>query len=284
MKTNERSTENLTQSPLAKRRSPKYLLAIALFVGALLLTLLLTYGSSLSSSIESLVSTLENSYHQWLEHQDNQNPLVVIPLAFAGGMIASISPCILALLPVNLSYIGTLQITSKRDAFSKAGLFVLGAVTLFSILGLFSSLAAAIFVVYRGHVNIAVGAIIIVMGLSLVGLIRLPLPQINPSLAIAGPYGVGLTFALVTSPCASPVLISVLAIAATSGSDLLSVSTMVSYALGYTAIIFCASVFTGIVKQTRRLLQYSEWITRIGSTILIVAGMYYIVTGIRWFL
>jgi cytochrome c-type biogenesis protein len=80
------------------------------------------------------------------------------------------------------------------------------------------------------------------------------------------------------------VLFSVLAIATTSGSSSLSVLAMVSYALGYTAIIFCASLFAGIVKQTRKLLHYSEWITRIGSAILIVAGIYYIVTGIRWFL
>jgi cytochrome c-type biogenesis protein len=57
---------------------------------------------------------VENSYQQWLDKQDTTNPLVLFPLAFIGGLIASISPCILAMLPVNLSYIGTRNIIASE--------------------------------------------------------------------------------------------------------------------------------------------------------------------------
>lgn len=121
------------------------------------------------------------------------------------------------------------------------------------------------------------------MGLSFAGLFHLPLPPTQVSLPVAGPYSVGLTFALVSSPCASPVLFAVLAAAAATGSQILSTLTMVSYALGYTAVIFFASLFTGLVKQSRILLSQSEWVTRLGSAALLLAGGYYLVTGIRWF-
>jgi cytochrome c-type biogenesis protein len=58
---------------------------------------------------------------------------------------------------------------------------------------------------------------------------------------------------------------------------------MVSYALGYTAVIFFASLFTGLVKQSRVLLQHSDWVMGLGSLVLILAGAFYVVSGIRWF-
>jgi cytochrome c-type biogenesis protein len=122
-----------------------------------------------------------------------------------------------------------------------------------------------------------------VMGLWLMGVIKLHLPQMNMNLPKAGPYGVGLTFALVSSPCASPVLFGVLAAAAATGSQVLGTLTMVSYALGYTSLIFLASLFTGLAKQSNKLLKHSEGIIRFGSVALILTGAYYLFTGTQWF-
>jgi cytochrome c-type biogenesis protein len=60
--------------------------------------------------------------------------------------------------------------------------------------------------------------------------------------------------------------------------------TMVCYALGYTRLIFLSSLFTGLVKQSRGVLQYSEGIIRLGSVALILTGMYYLVIGSQWLL
>lgn len=256
-----------------------------LFGGLVLLGLVIALVATepISREIERSISLMENSYQQWLDKQDITNPLVLFPLAFIGGLIASISPCILALLPINLSYIGTRNIKSRQDALSKASLFVLGVVTILSLFGLASSFAGAVMVEYRGYINLGVGAIILVMGLSLLGIIKLPLPEVKADASGFGPYGVGVTFALVSSPCASPVLFAVLAAAAATGSQVLGTLTMVSYALGYTIIIFLSSLMAGLVKQTRLLLDYSEWIIRIGSAALILAGGYYLVVGSLWF-
>jgi cytochrome c-type biogenesis protein len=253
----------------------------ALFL--LFLVVALVNIGPVADAMEHWVTMLGNDYQKWLSNQDTSNPFVLLPLAFAGGLLASVSPCILALLPVNLSYIGTCKITSRWDAFLKAGAFVLGAVTVLSLFGLFSSFANLVIVDYKGYINIAVGLIIFLMGLSLLEVIRLPLPQVNLDLPIAGPYGVGFTFALVSSPCASPVLFAVLATAAASGSQLIGTLAMASYALGYTAIIFLSSLFTGLAKQAKTLLEYSETIIRVGSAALLLTGAYYIVTGGLWF-
>lgn len=248
------------------------------------LVLVLLTNGSVSQGLEHSISLAENSYQQWFSNQDTTNPLVLMPLAFVGGLLASVSPCILALLPVNLSYIGTRNITSRRDALLNAGLFVLGNVIVLSLFGLVSSFASVVIVEYRGHVNVVVGAIILFMGIGLLGLIQIPLPRIHIDGSHWGPFGVGLTFALISSPCSSPVLFAVLAASSTSGSQLLAVLTMASYAFGYTAIIFLASLLAGFAKQARLLLQHSELITKLGSIALILAGIYYLITGVRWFL
>lgn len=274
------------QTPTPSRRrlkiSKKWLIYGGL--GLLSMILVLSLGPIISHPIERAISIIENRYQQWFDQQDTANPLVLLPLAFIGGLLASVSPCILALLPVNLSYIGTLKIKSRWDAFTKAGSFVLGAVTILSLFGLVSSFAGAVMVDYRGYINIVVGMIMALMGLWLMGVIQLPLPQMNLNLPQAGPYGVGLTFALVSSPCASPVLFAVLAAAAATGSQILGTLTMVSYALGYTILIFLASLFTGLAKQSNRLLKHSEGIIRFGSLALILTGAYYLFTGTQWFL
>jgi cytochrome c-type biogenesis protein len=266
-----------------KRLAFRFLNSKTSFYGLLALVLVSPYLSGWYVMLTELVGRIQQPYQQWLEQQDTANPLVLIPLAFLGGLLSSISPCILSLLPLNLSYIGTLKITSRRAAFNKAGLFVLGVVTIFSLFGLFAAFAATVLVDYRGYFNLVVGLIILVMGLSFAGLIHLPLPQPKASVSAAGPYGVGLTFALISSPCSSPVLFAVIAAAAASGSQVISVATLVSYGLGYTAIIFFASLYTGLVKQSKSLLGQSTWITRIGSGALILAGGFYLINGIQWF-
>lgn len=295
----------LWRRAIAKHPTNKFLAlaGVAVAVAALIWGLDYWLRSDFYGAIEQFAFQIGEGYTAWFSQQATTNPIWLILLSFAGGLIASVSPCILSLLPVNLSYIGTRDICSRRDAFFKSGAFVLGVVTVLSVLGLFSSFAGVVFVSYRGYFHLAVGIIILLMGLSLVGWVKLPMPKnrwrsaqarspqassrwaLLRQLAKAfftGPYGVGLTFALVSSPCTSPVMFSVLAVAAATGSQVLSVSMMVSYALGYTAIIFFASLFTGLAKQTRGLLLHSDLIVRCASVLLVLVGSFYILNGGQW--
>jgi cytochrome c-type biogenesis protein len=232
--------------------------------------------------LQALVFQAEDSYQHWMGQQSIHHPFLLIPIAFFGGLIASVSPCVLAMLPVNLTYIGTRDIRSRREAALNASAFVLGVITTLSGLGLFSALAGAVLVQFQGYISVIVGTVMVLMGLSLLGILSFSLPRSHLNLPIAGPYGFGLTFALVSSPCTSPVLLAILAAAGATGSQLMSILTMISYAVGHTAIIFCASVFTGLVKQARSLLPYSTTILRAGGAVLLVLGTLYLINGIRW--
>ncbi len=273
----------ITRVTKLRRSLPKWStwLGLGIFIA---IAISLTHNTNLFKPLELAISHGENQYQKWGESQPLTSPFLLLPFAFGGGLLASISPCILALLPVNLSYIGTLNVKSRREAFWNAAGFVLGVITILSIFGLFSSVAGVVMVDWRGYINIAIGMLIMLMGLSFGGLFHLPLPQTNLNLPFAGTYGVGLTFALISSPCASPVLFAVLAAAAATSSPLWSTLTMVAYALGYTAVIFAASLFTGIVTASRSILRKSDTVLRWGSLVMILMGGYYVVLGILWFL
>jgi cytochrome c-type biogenesis protein len=285
------STDNLVSTPQATGRSlpqmsQRSLKLMALLLGAIALAILLNRirPVTLFNPLQDFVFWVEEHYQQWFSRHASPSPLALIGFAFLGGLIASISPCILALLPVNLSYIGTRTLTSRRAALQKAIAFVLGVVTVLSLLGLVSSLASLLLFQFQGYIYGAVGLLLLWMGLHLWGWVPLRLPQWSGQLPIPGAYGVGFTFALVTSPCTSPFLFSVLGLAATTGSSLHSVITMVSYALGYTAILFAASVITGFAKQTRALLPYAQQGVNLGAAVLVVTGLYYLVSGFHWFI
>jgi cytochrome c-type biogenesis protein len=232
----------------------------------------------------NFLEQLSDTYSAYLAHP--LNPLLLVALAFVGGLIASLSPCCLSMLPVNLSYIGTRDFTSRQDAFLKAGAFVLGVMTTLSLLGLFSSLATFVLVRYRSYFLLLVGLVILTMAVNLLGWIYLPFSKFGflSILPGFGPYGVGLTFGLVGSPCASPIMFSILAAAAATGSQVQSTVTMISYALGYSVLIFLCSLFLGLAKQARKLMVFSSRMTRVAGYVLFVVGCFYTLSGTFWIL
>lgn len=195
-------------------------------------------------------------------------------IAFAGGLVASISPCILGMLPLNLSYIGASKLRSRTAALRVAVLFVLGVVVVNVVLGLVSSLFFALFVEYRAPVNIAVGVVTVVMGLWMAGFIQLPTPQIATRIPLgAGSFMVGLGFALVATPCASPILVFILGAVSLAASPARAVAAMTLYAIGYTLVLFLASLFAGIAAASRRVLAHAELVSRFAAVTLVVIGI-----------
>ena len=92
-------------------------------------------------------------------------------------------------------------------------MFVLGVVVVNVVLGLVSSLFFALFVEYRAPVNIAVGVVTVIMGLWMAGFVQLPTLQISSRIPPGnGSFMVGLGFALVATPCASPILVFILGV------------------------------------------------------------------------
>ena len=133
------------------------------------------------------------------------SPPAPIPLVGVGcGLLASFSPCILPLVPLNIAAIGAADATGWRAAALSAR-FVLGAAASLAVLGLFGDLAGVLLIEQRGPVLLAAG--IAMLALRLAALELVPVPFAGRSAGAGrrlGPVAAGAAFSLVTTPCASP--------------------------------------------------------------------------------
>lgn len=231
--------------------------------------------------MDSQLEIFQSSYNETLNNASSFPIFWTLGLAFLGGLISSLLPCVLSLLPINLAYIGTLNIDNKTEAFKKAFSFVLGVALVLSLLGVSASFAFAVFTAYRGIISLIIGLIITIMALSLLDIIKIHLPQIFNKMPNTNPFIVGMIFALVSSPCSSPVLISVVTIAASLGSIPKSLALMFSFSMGYTAIIFFTSLFTGLIKQLTWFKANSTLITKLSAATLGLIGIFYIIDGVK---
>ena len=207
----------------------------------------------------------------------------LLPLVgFGCGLLASFSPCVLPLVPLNVAAIGAADASGWRAAALSAR-FVLGASAGLALLGLAGDLAGVLLIEQRGPVLIAVGAALILFGL--VALEILPVPLAGRAVGAGrrlGPFAAGAAFSLVTTPCASPLLAAVLAASSARAIPGLSVLSMVGFALGYTALVFAAGVFGG--GLVRRLRQRSFEAPRAAAAaLLLVLGAGFAAAGIVWF-
>lgn len=233
--------------------------------------------------MENLIGNLESSVSSFLKGTHGLPLPLLILLSFGGGLAASLTPCVLSMLPMNLSYIGTSNITSKTDALKKSLSFVFGAACIFSLLGLFASFASFIMIEFRGYVHIVIGIFILFMALSELEIVKLPLPQFITQIPHGGPFIVGMAFALASSPCASPILFAILAMASSAGSAAGGTLIMIAYSLGYTGVIFVTSVFAGIAKQFDYFKKHTKIISIVSAAVLGIIGGFFLYSGIRWF-
>jgi cytochrome c-type biogenesis protein len=203
-------------------------------------------------------------------------------VGFGCGLLASFSPCVLPLVPLNLATIGVADATGKR-AVSLSARFVLGSALALATLGLLGDVAGFLLIEQRGPVWIVAGLGMIAFGL--VALEVVPAPFAGRALGSGrslGPVGAGAVFALVTSPCASPLIGGVLAAATAAGVPGLPVAAMVGFALGYTALVFVTGVFGA--SLLRRLPRTSLAAPRAAAAaLLLVLGVVFTALGIEWF-
>ncbi|TAM59539.1 hypothetical protein EPN52_07550 [bacterium] len=88
---------------------------------------------------------------------------------------------------------------------------------------------------------------------------------------------VGLSCALVATPCAS----AVLGAATVQGSVVVTIAAMARYALGYTIMLWLASAFSGIVVTSRRIREHGELVTCLSAAALLLLGAGFVYYGFQ---
>ncbi len=216
-----------------------------------------------------------------LTHYISGNPTVAVLAVFAGGLLSAASPCVLAIMPLVIGYVGGHSGGDRRKALAYSLSFALGLALTFTLLGA----AAALLGRMMGDVGRIwywiVAGIAIAMGLSLMGVFQVRLPgaaQVKTTQrGVIGAFLLGLLFGVVSSPCATPVLIIILTFVATQGQVVYGTVLLFVYALGHCALIILAGVAAGLVEafvQGRGIQNFAQWTKRISGGLIVLAGLW----------
>jgi cytochrome c-type biogenesis protein len=208
--------------------------------------------------------------------------------AFAAGVVSFLSPCVLPLVPGYVSFVsGTALGESGRSVGSRLSTltlsvcFVLGFSTVFVGLGATATALSRLFLQYRYGANIAGGAIVIVFGVFMTGLI--PMPWLQRDLrfreALRGgrpiaAYVLGLAFGFGWTPCIGPILGAILTVSALSATASAGIALLGVYSLGLGLPFLAAAAFTDALLRRRKELGRAGQLLRGGAgAIMIVMGV-----------
>ena len=210
------------------------------------------------------------------------SPLALI-LVFAGGVLTSIGPCNMAMIPLIIGYVGGSRDLSRGRSFVLAATFATGLAITFMLLGVVVSFVGGL--VGAGHAwfYYIVAGVCIVIGLQLLGVIHLPMPDFLAEQrqriawrGVPGALALGLVSGLVASQCATPVLAAILTYVMAEGAVAYGALLLFIYALGRGVPIMAAGTFTGALKGFLAFGRWSAVLERISGAIIIGVGLYLI--------
>jgi cytochrome c-type biogenesis protein len=208
-----------------------------------------------------------------------------ILIAFGGGLLAFLSPCFLPLVPAYLIYITGLTLDEVKNLHLKTFLhsliFVLGFTLIFSLLGLTASLIGSVLFDFKEILRIIGGALLILFGLYLAGIVKLPFLDLEKKLTLsnkpAGYFGsflVGIVFALSWSPCVGPILAGILAYAAQSETAWQGIAMLIAFSFGLgLPLILMASAVNYSIGLVRKIERYLGIIHYVSGLFLILVGV-----------
>lgn len=213
----------------------------------------------------------------------------VFGLAFAGGVVSSLLPCAVGMLPVLVGYVGGYTAPSRWAALQQILMFMLGYALVMTALGVLAATAGLAFGSLVGGVwYYMVGALAILMGLHLLEVFQLPLPQFVTRLPeskggrLAAPLLLGLAFGAATSPCGTPFLTAILGFISQQKNLALGGAGLFAYSLGQSMILLAAGLFTGLLKHMATLRRVGYVFTRLSGAVFILAGLVIIAQAAGW--
>jgi len=230
------------------------------------------------SSISLIFSDLTRHGEQIINNGLNDPTPLTLLIVFTGGLLTSLGPCSLSLLPITVAYLAGFK--NKQKPLQKTISFCGGIVVSLVILGSLSGFLGKIYGQLPGFFSIFISLLAIVMGLNLLGLLKFSLPsgpdpeiwtsKVPPSFA---PVSAGLAFGLASSPCTTPVLAVLLAWVAKQGNPLSGTIFLASFAVGQIVPLFIAGTFAASIPKLLSLRPIGKWVPPISGVILLSVGL-----------
>lgn len=223
--------------------------------------------------MDSLTALFSNSSQVWY---------ILLIISFTGGVLASISPCSLAMLPLIIGYIGGYSKESTFKTFIQLCCFILGTAIVFTIIGIVCALTGSVFAsAFGGYFTLIIASILLILGLKLFGFLDFEIPTIIKAMpqnkhnsVFLYPVLLGMTFALGGTPCSTPILAGIMAFAAMGKNLGLAIIMLFLFSAGQGVIIILAGLFTSVLKNMKSMARYTEIGLKFSGLLLLAAAVY----------
>lgn len=221
-----------------------------------------------------------NNLYEIFSNAGNAKAILLLS-SFLGGIVASISPCSLAMLPIVIGYIGGYANQPVSKTVVQLFSFIFGTAIVFTIIGIICALTGHVFISIAGnYFLLIIAGILMIMGLNLMGLLELQIPSfINKVPQSKGnsiflyPMLLGATFALAGTPCSTPILAGIMSLASVSSNLIMAILMLFLFSIGQGIILVIAGIFTSIIKQFGKVIEFSEILLKISGAILVFAAL-----------
>ncbi|NLY89439.1 MAG: cytochrome c biogenesis protein CcdA [Firmicutes bacterium] len=221
----------------------------------------------------------------WLEGIGTaiQNNFWTAPLlALAAGVLTSFTPCSLSSIPLVIGYVGYME-ADQRKAFRLSLVFAAGAAVTFTMLGVVAALMGRLLGTAARWWYLLLGLLMVLMALQTWEIFQfIPSTHLtarSKKRGYAGAFIAGILGGLFSSPCATPVLIALLAVVAGKGSPAWGGLLLLFYALGHGALTVIAGTSLGLVQK----LSQSEGYARLSQVLKLVMGGAILLLGLYLF-
>ena len=201
-------------------------------------------------------------------------------ISFLEGIITFISPCLLPMLPIYISYFAGGGERSTKKTLTGAIGFVVGFTVVFTLMGALAGTVGSFLKEHQTAVNIISGIVVIFFGLNFLGVFKLNLFRGSDRSVDTSNMGFfsamlfGMIFSLGWTPCVGAFLGSALMLASQQGSVLVGTLMLLAYSLGLGVPFILSAVLIDKLKSA------FDWIKRNYKVINIASGSLLILIGI----
>ena len=223
--------------------------------------------------MDNLISIFSNPEQAWY---------LLLAGSFLGGVLASVSPCSLAMLPLIVGYVGGYSKETPFVTFLQLCCFILGTAIVFSVIGILCAITGTVFAsALGGYFTLVIASLLFVMGLKLFGLLDFEIPTIIKAMPqnkhnsiFLYPVLLGITFALAGTPCSTPILAGIMAFAAIGKNMGLAILMLFLFAIGQGVILIIAGLFTSGLKNLKSMAAVAELLLKISGALLIAVSIF----------
>lgn len=203
--------------------------------------------------------------NEWLETLSTlikANLWLAPVLAILAGILTAFTPCSLSTIPLVVAYVGGSANSELKKSLRLSLVFALGMTVTFTVLGVISSLAGKLIGRAASWWYIVLGVLMVLMALQTWGIFNfIPstfLISKNTKRGYLGALIAGFLGGIFSSPCATPVIIALLALVASQGKLLWGVLLLLLFSAGHSVLVIIAGTSMGFVKKLTTNNKYGK--------------------------